>query len=156
MPKRQFEPCIPSRGTAVPIGPDWIHEIKHDGYRLIVQHQDKVARLYTRNSHDWTDRYPWIVEAALQNRTKRFMLDGEAGILGVNGNSNFDELLLSLIGRFGISWSPPVSVAPNILHIIAHTNVKFMVFKFQKLKPHKIAKIRSRWNMRPRELDRLV
>ena len=31
-----FEPCIPTRGTKVPAGPDWIHEIKHDGYRLIV------------------------------------------------------------------------------------------------------------------------
>ena len=43
MPKRPFEPCIPTRGAAVPAGPDWIHEIKHDGYRLIVQRQDKRA-----------------------------------------------------------------------------------------------------------------
>jgi hypothetical protein len=31
-----FEPCIPTRGTKVPAGPDWLHEVKHDGYRLIV------------------------------------------------------------------------------------------------------------------------
>jgi ATP-dependent DNA ligase len=36
---RQFEPCIPTRATKVPAGPDWLHEIKHDGYRLIVQKQ---------------------------------------------------------------------------------------------------------------------
>src|SRR6201995_4200333 len=92
MPKRQFEPCLPARQTKVPTGADWIHEIKHDGYRLIVHRQDKVVRLFTRNGHDWTDRYPWIVQAALQNRSKHFVLDGEAVILGIDGNSNFDDL----------------------------------------------------------------
>jgi ATP-dependent DNA ligase len=60
MPRRPFEPCIPTRATKVPAGPDWIHEIKHDGYRLIVQREGKRVRLFTRNGHDWTDRYPVI------------------------------------------------------------------------------------------------
>jgi ATP-dependent DNA ligase len=47
MPRRPFEPCIPTRGTKVPSGRDWIHEIKHDGYRLIVERQDKRVRLFT-------------------------------------------------------------------------------------------------------------
>src|SRR4051794_25002791 len=33
--KLEYQPCIPTRGTEVPSGPDWLHEIKHDGYRLI-------------------------------------------------------------------------------------------------------------------------
>ena len=41
MPKRPFEPCIPTCGAAVPAGPDWIHEIKHDGYCLIIQREGK-------------------------------------------------------------------------------------------------------------------
>jgi len=49
MPQRIFQPCIPARGTKVPAGPDWIHEIKHDGYRLIVQRKGKRVRLFTRN-----------------------------------------------------------------------------------------------------------
>jgi bifunctional non-homologous end joining protein LigD len=92
MPKRRFKPCLPARQTKVPTGADWIHEIKHDGYRLIVHRQEKLVRLFTRNGHDWTDRYPWIVQAALQNRNRHFVLDGEAVILGVDGNSNFDDL----------------------------------------------------------------
>jgi bifunctional non-homologous end joining protein LigD len=40
----------------------------------------------------WTKRYPWIVEAALKNRTKQFVIDGEAFILGVDGRSDFDAL----------------------------------------------------------------
>jgi bifunctional non-homologous end joining protein LigD len=89
---RPFEPCIPTRGTAVPIGPDWIHEIKHDGYRLIVQREGKRVRLFTRNGHDWTDRYPRIVAAALRNRATSFVIDGEAVLLGVDRVSDFDGL----------------------------------------------------------------
>jgi hypothetical protein len=92
MPKRTFEPCIPTRGTAVPAGPDWIHEIKHDGYRLIVRRDGKRVRLFTRNGHDWTDRYSLIVEAALRNRATSFVIDGEAVLLGVDGLSDFDGL----------------------------------------------------------------
>ena len=61
-----FEPCIPSRGTKVPNRPNWIHEIKHDGYRLIVHRDGKRVRLFTRNGFDWSDRYPLITEAALR------------------------------------------------------------------------------------------
>jgi len=87
-----FEPCIPTRGTKVPAGPDWLHEIKHDGYRLIVQREDKRVRLFTRNGHDWSDRYPLIREAALRNRNNSFVIDGEAVLLGVDGISDFDGL----------------------------------------------------------------
>jgi bifunctional non-homologous end joining protein LigD len=93
MPKRQFEPCLPTRGTNVPVGPDWLHEIKYDGYRLIVQKLDrKRVRLFTRNGRDWTNRYPLIVEAALKNRTPSFVIDGEAVLLGVDGVSDFNGL----------------------------------------------------------------
>ena len=90
MPSRPFEPCIPTRATKVPAGRDWIHEIKHDGYRLIVQRE--CVRLFTRNGHDWTDRYPLIAEAALKNRSSSFVIDGEAVLLGIDGVSDFDGL----------------------------------------------------------------
>jgi hypothetical protein len=41
MLKSAFDPCIPTRGTKVPDRPEWIHEIKHDGYRLIMQRDGK-------------------------------------------------------------------------------------------------------------------
>ena len=68
MPKSTFEPCIPTKAAKVPDRPEWIHEIKHDGYRLIVQRDGKRVRLFTRNGHDWSNRYPLIAEAALRNR----------------------------------------------------------------------------------------
>src|SRR6266403_5500990 len=59
--------------------------------RLIVQDGARV-RLFTRNDHDWTGRYPLIVEAALRNRQTSFVIDGEAVLLGVNGISDFNRL----------------------------------------------------------------
>src|SRR5215217_6406735 len=68
--KLEYLPCIPTRGTEVPAGPDWFHEIKHDGYRLILQREGKRVRLFTRRGYDWSDRYPLIVEAAHSLRVK--------------------------------------------------------------------------------------
>src|SRR5258705_2271970 len=80
------------RGTKVPDGTEWVHEIKHYGYRLIVQREGKRVRLFTRNGNDWTKRYPLIVEAALRNRSTSFVIDGEAVLLGVDGISDFNGL----------------------------------------------------------------
>jgi bifunctional non-homologous end joining protein LigD len=88
-----FEPCIPTKGTKAPDRPEWLHEIKHDGYRLIVQREGKRVRLFTRNGHDRSDRYP-LINAALRNRNSSFVLDGEAVLLGVDGRSDFNGLHL--------------------------------------------------------------
>jgi bifunctional non-homologous end joining protein LigD len=48
MHRSPFEPCIPSPANKVPDSKNWIHEIKHDGYRLIVQHDGERVRLFTR------------------------------------------------------------------------------------------------------------
>jgi bifunctional non-homologous end joining protein LigD len=87
-----FEFCLPPTGAKVPDRNDWIHEIKYDGYRLRVERNVDRVRLITRGGYDWTNRFPWIVEAALKNRQKHFVIDGEAVILGVDGYSDFDAL----------------------------------------------------------------
>ena len=87
-----FEFCLPTRATAVPDGPDWVHEVKYDGYRLRLERDGKRVRLITRGGYNWTDRYPWIVDAARKVRQKRFVIDGEAVVLGVDGVSDFDAL----------------------------------------------------------------
>jgi bifunctional non-homologous end joining protein LigD len=81
-PKRQppgfIEPCISSRASKPPVGPQWVHEIKHDGYRLIARKQGDRVRLFTRRGYDWTDRYPLIREAVVAIRTSSAVIDGEA------------------------------------------------------------------------------
>jgi bifunctional non-homologous end joining protein LigD len=76
----------------VPHHSDWLHEVKYDRYRLMVQRDGDRVKLITRNRYDWTKRYPWIVEAARRNKSKQFVIDGEAVILGVDGVSDFDAL----------------------------------------------------------------
>ena len=78
MPQSPFDPCIPTKAAKVPDRPEWLHEIKHDGYRLIVQRDGKSVRLWTKGGHDWSHRYPLITEAALRNRNTSFVIDGEA------------------------------------------------------------------------------
>jgi len=63
-------------------GPDWLHEVKYDGYRLRLERDGDRVRLITRGGHNESSRYPWIVEAALSNRHQQFVLDGEAVVAG--------------------------------------------------------------------------
>jgi bifunctional non-homologous end joining protein LigD len=65
---------------------------EYDGYRLRIERDGDRVRLFSRNGYDWTSRYPWIVEAARKIRQVRFVLDGEAVILGVDGIADFDAL----------------------------------------------------------------
>ena len=79
-------------GNAVPATAAWLHEVKYDGYRLIVQRDDNRVRLITRGGHDWSSRFPRIVETALLNRHKRFVIDGEAVVLDGDGIADFNAL----------------------------------------------------------------
>src|SRR5215813_9960619 len=85
-------PAKPVLASKPPSGPDWVHEIKHDGYRLIVRRDGPTVRLYTRNAYDWTARLPAIAAAAARIKAKSFTIDGEAVVLGQDGLSRFDEL----------------------------------------------------------------
>jgi len=89
---RSFEFCLPTKGTTLPDGPDWLHEVKYDGYRLRLERDGDRVRLITRGGYNWTGRYPWIVEAARKIRQKHFVLDGEAVVLGLDGISDFNAL----------------------------------------------------------------
>ena len=65
---KAFEFCIPTKGINVPSGPEWLHEINYDGYRLRLERDRDRVRLTSRGGYDWTSRFPWIGEAALKNR----------------------------------------------------------------------------------------
>jgi bifunctional non-homologous end joining protein LigD len=71
---------------------DWLHEVKYDGYRLRLERDGDRVLLITRGGYNWTDRYPWIVESALKNRHRQFVIDGEAVVLGVDGVADFNVL----------------------------------------------------------------
>ena len=58
---RPFEPCLPRPAKEPPAGAGWIHEIKHDGFRIIARRDANAVRLFTRNGYDFTARFPKIV-----------------------------------------------------------------------------------------------
>jgi bifunctional non-homologous end joining protein LigD len=89
---KAFDFCLPTKSTSVPDGPDWLHEVKYDGYRLRLERDGDRVRLITRGGYNFTDRYPWIVESALKNRHRQFVIDGEAVVLGVDGVADFNAL----------------------------------------------------------------
>jgi bifunctional non-homologous end joining protein LigD len=92
MPSGFVPPCIPTRAVKPPAGPDWVHEVKHDGYRLQVRRQGDTVRLFTRNGYDWSARYPAISVTATLLRARSFILDGEAVVCGPDGVAIFDAL----------------------------------------------------------------
>jgi bifunctional non-homologous end joining protein LigD len=87
-----IEPCLPSAAPRPPTGPDWLHEIKHDGYRLMVRRDGDGMRLLTRRGNDWTDRYPLIAAAAGALKVKSCLIDGEAVACDENGLASFQRL----------------------------------------------------------------
>jgi bifunctional non-homologous end joining protein LigD len=62
-----------------------VHEIKHDGYRLIVRRVGETLRPFPRRNYDWTDCYPGIAATAFKLRAKSFTLDGEVMVCGFDG-----------------------------------------------------------------------
>jgi ATP-dependent DNA ligase len=73
-----------------PSGPDWLHEIKHDGFRIIARKAGDRVKLYSRPGNDLTDRFPLIVEA--MSRLPSCTIDGEAVACDDRGVPSFDLL----------------------------------------------------------------
>jgi ATP dependent DNA ligase domain len=63
LPAGFIAPCLPTTATHPPSGEPWLHEIKHDGFRLIARKNDKRVKLYSRPGNDLTKRFPLIVDA---------------------------------------------------------------------------------------------
>ena len=58
-----IEPCLPKPVRVPPSGPGWLHEIKHDGFRIMARRDAAGTRLITRNGNDFTARFPQIAAA---------------------------------------------------------------------------------------------
>src|SRR5262249_47890314 len=86
------EPCLPISVERPPAGSNWIHEIKHDGFRLLARRGAERVRLFTRNGHDWTERFPLIVEALNALKATTCLIDGEAVTCNEIGLAEFEGL----------------------------------------------------------------
>ena len=72
-----IKPCQPSLSDKPPSGPAWLHEIKHDGYRIIACKSGDRVRLWSRNGRDWSREFLAVPEALTALRVEEIVLDGE-------------------------------------------------------------------------------
>ncbi|OWW02383.1 ATP-dependent DNA ligase [Rhizobium sp. R72] len=120
MPTR-VEPCLALLKKVPPKGPDWLFEVKWDGYRLAIHIEPMGVRIITRGGHDWTHRFPSIAEAARNLGVGTTILDGEAIVLDREGRSDFGALQRSLGGRGGKrSSTESVFMAFDLLYFDGH------------------------------------
>ncbi|ODU52810.1 MAG: DNA ligase D [Lysobacteraceae bacterium SCN 69-48] len=108
-----FAPQLARLGDAPPEGPAWLHELKWDGYRLLVTVVDGKARLYSRNALDWTLKLPDIVAAVEALKLRHAALDGEL-IAGSGTKADFNLLQATLSGVRNASLS---LVLFDLLHL---------------------------------------
>jgi bifunctional non-homologous end joining protein LigD len=82
----------------VPAGDRWIHEMKYDGYRILVAVGGGEARAYTRSGLDWSGRFPSILSEARKLKVRSALIDGEAIVTDAEGRSSFQALQNALKG----------------------------------------------------------
>jgi bifunctional non-homologous end joining protein LigD len=95
MPDSQA-PMLASTADAPPDGPEWVSEIKFDGYRLLVEKTGSRVRLLTRNGLDWTRRFAALAEAVAALPAETLLADGEVVALREDGVSSFAMLQQAL------------------------------------------------------------
>ena len=90
------EPCLASPCDKPPSGPQWIHEIKHDGYRIQARIDGRTIRLLTRKGLDWTERFAGVAEALAGLDLGSALIDGEVVVQDASGMSSLNNLQADL------------------------------------------------------------
>ena len=94
------EPQLATLVDEVPAGNSWIHEIKYDGYRLLLAVGEGVATAWTRNGKDWSDKFKALVKSAAR-LPAGCLIDGEAVAIDDNGKPSFQLLQATLKDQKG-------------------------------------------------------
>jgi ATP-dependent DNA ligase len=92
LPAGFIAPCLPTSAAQPPSGELWLHEIKHDGFRVIARKDGKRVKLYSRPGNDLTKRFPLIAEALARLRPRSCIIDGEAVACGADGIACFEMI----------------------------------------------------------------
>jgi bifunctional non-homologous end joining protein LigD len=100
--RAQFiEPMLATLVPEPPDGDDWIHEIKHDGYRSQLALQEGKVQAFTRRGADWTAKYSSVVKDASDLAARSAILDGEMTVLNAEGRSDYHAFRRAIKGSPG-------------------------------------------------------
>ena len=105
-----------------PVGPDWIHETKYDGYRIQAMANGKKVQLFTRAGNDWTDKFPLIKKALIERDFDNATFDGEIVWIDDKGRSDFQKL-------------------QNAIKSDNHTQLYYYIFDLLKLDGHDLREL---------------
>jgi bifunctional non-homologous end joining protein LigD len=92
LPTGFIAPCLPTKALSPPSGSVWLHEIKHDGFRLVARKDGDHVRLYSRPGNSLTERFPLIVGALLGLGLRSCIIDGEAVCCDDKGVPSFNRI----------------------------------------------------------------
>ena len=87
-----IEPQLATLSTSMPKGPDWVHEIKFDGYRMLAYVEGGEVRMISRNGKDWTDAFAPLAAHIATLNVDNAVLDGEVVVVGKDNRSDFSRL----------------------------------------------------------------
>ena len=91
-PLCSHKPCLPTGAPSPPVGPNWLHEIKHDGYRMFAHRDGERVRVISRHGRDWGDRFSVIVAAVGALAVRSCVIDGEVIACDGDGLADFELL----------------------------------------------------------------
>jgi bifunctional non-homologous end joining protein LigD len=92
LPAGFISPCLPTSAVQPPSGALWLHEIKHDGFRVLARRDSNRVQLYSRHGNDLTQRFPLIIEALSRLHARSCIVDGEAVVCGDDGIASFERI----------------------------------------------------------------
>jgi hypothetical protein len=132
----RLEPCLPRPVQHPPAGPGWIHEIKHDGFRILAHRRGRSVRLLTRNGNDLGDRFPLAAAAIEELPVKSCVIDGEAIVC----DRAFSSTCVSLFARsLGVSegellWANAPEINSSV-EIAVAINKRMAGYSFSQASP---------------------
>jgi bifunctional non-homologous end joining protein LigD len=121
-------PCQPLLVDKPPAGLGWLHEVKHDGWRIIARKDGARVTLWSRYGTNLTHRMPKIAEAICSLAVKNAVIDGEAVALRPDGHSDFAALLT----KTGSARAPP---SPNAGVPSARQSFKLNIIPLARFSP---------------------
>ncbi len=107
-------PSLATLRDVAPGGPDWVHEIKFDGYRIQAQLDHGEVRLFTRKGLDWTEKFPNVAAAVAELPADDALIDGEIVVEDEHGTSSFSALQAALSAGYSEQF---VYYAFDLLHL---------------------------------------
>jgi len=131
LPTGFIAPCLPTKTDKLPSGGQWLHEIKHDGFRIIARKNGARVRLYSRPGKDLARRFPLIVETLARMRSHSCIM--QAWPCGPSSGSRRRSSSASVDEEYRPCgpWAPNRLVAQYLLdHIFVYRRDQNLPYKF--------------------------